>query len=161
MTRWRWLSKITWTSPFHATTSTSPTPTYCAPTRAANTLGVSLGLLQGTPGGNAGGLGGTDRLGPRRHQRERNGRRRRRRVRLGHQHSGGRAADHQLRSGGHRFVAVRSQQYSVLQHFCPTQHHPEHHHRGFFLSAGLQVGLRPARWDLTTPAAPPIRRLPR
>jgi outer membrane protein TolC len=30
----------------------------------ANTLGVSLGLLQGTPGGNAGGLGGTIGSGP-------------------------------------------------------------------------------------------------
>ena len=109
----------------------------------ANTLGVSLGLLQGTPGGNAGGLGGTIGSGP-----------------------GGTSVSGTAGAGGgasglvistlgagpqitsfdpdaYRFVAVRSQQYFVLQYLCPTQHHPKFHHCGFFLFAGLQVGLEP------------------
>ena len=123
----------------------------------ANTLGVSLGLLQGTPGGNAGGLGGTDRVRPWWHQRERNGRRRRRRVRLGHQHSGGRAADHQLRSAWLR-GALQFDHNNILSSSTFAQPNTiQNTTTANFTICKASSGASTCRWDLTTTAAPPTR----
>ena len=72
----------------------------------ANTLGVSLGLLQGTPGGNAGGLGGTIGSGTGGTSVSGTAGAGTGTVGPGQQHSGQRAADHQFRSDRYRQLAV-------------------------------------------------------